>query len=324
MTHVTKIINFDCSDEYVDGNGIDRPMTKEEYKKTAKELAQALRNNFDPPPRTMHKEEPSEFKTHAEILAAFPGSTLLRGWRMMVVPVDLGERPEKAAVVWKAIFHVVVAHLPKTEGAKARYEIPSNWHAPEEYIFLPSSRAHAELTDVDVLSGHWHFGVVLGGSRVISDVVEADNSARGKEKSMICSTPERCIAQRRQVFGFFPCFKEWYQQKPRTFTQEALAELFGFPCVDLGKRLENIETNYFDERHMRDAIENNTTYLVDGGRTSVHLQSRLLKELYEGNTSIEEVTAVWMEHYEELFAEVKRITDKKYKIAMIKAGLEET
>ena len=323
MTHVTKIINFDTSDEYVDGNGIDRPMTAKEYKLTARGLNKALRNKHDPPPRTMHPEEPSEFKIHAEILQAFPGSTLVRGWRMMVVPVDLGTHPDSTSVIWKAIFHAVVAHVPKTEGTKPKYEIPGNWRCDEEYIFLPSSRAHAELTDVDVLSGEWHFGTVLGGSRVVADVVEADNAIRGREKSMICRTPERCIAQRRMVFGFFPVFKEWYNQKARQFTQEALAELFGFPCIDLGNRLRHLNVNFFDEAHMKESIENNTTYIVDGGRTSVHLQARLLKELYEGSTTIEEVQKVWCEHYDELFTQVKRVTDRKYKKAMIQAGLDE-
>ena len=321
MSHVTKIINFDSSDEYVDGDGVDRPMNSEEYSMVAKRLCTTLRNKFDPPPRTMHPEAPSEFRTHAEMLAAYPGSTLLRGWRLIVVPMN---NVEDAVTIWKAVFHVVVMHPPKTEGAKPRYDVPSNWTSPKAYIFLPSSRAHAELTDVDVLSGEWHFGTVLGGSRIMTGVIEADNAARGKEKSMICSNPERCIAQRRQVFGFFPCFRDWHAREPRTFTQEALAELFGFPCVDLGTRLRNLDVNFFDEENMRSSIENNVTYLVDGGRLSVHLQARLLKELYRGITTIDEVTKVWFEHYDDLLSQVKRITDIKYRRAMIQAGLEET
>jgi len=328
-----KTVDFAPSDEYYVTKGADSIMTAEQYKTVAKQIAAKVRMPHDPSPRVM---EPGTgtWNTPCQNVArlledcAPTGSVLVRGYRMVVISISesaswLGKT---GGCMWKAIFHVVVAHPPKdpTVSDKWIYECAT---APEDiadrkksFIFVPSSRAHAELTDEQILSGYWFLGIVLGGNDMFAKVVAASNACRGRESSMIGAVSEQCIAKRCMVYEFFPHFKAWYIQKRRTFTADTMAELMGFPCADAGSR-EGCGEMIFDDANMATWLDNNQTSLIDGGRRSVLLGHEVLTELYQSTATFEGGQARWYAHYDTMLEEIERITEQHYEAELAKHNL---
>lgn len=316
-------INFDAAERYLDNKGTDRPMTALEYKPLARQISHTLRLPTDPPPRMMtHGSGPwnAPCSNARELLAANAerGSVLVRGYRIMTVPFEtdvwIGTN---LGPVWKGVFHLVVAHPPKDpdRSSKWLYECAT---APENdsdrgkpFLFVPSSRAHTELTDLQVLSGHWFLGLIVGGNPMFCRLVEIDNAGRGREKSMVCTTPERCIAKRRVNFFFFPNFKQWFLLKKRHMPFESMAELLGFPCADAAFQVAHSEIDFFDEANMPAALELNTNAIVDGGRRSLDLHYDSLQGLLSGQQSFDHARAMWFAHYDKLLEEMETIMSKR-------------
>ena len=321
-------VRFDQGDRYVDNRGVERILTVEEYKALAKQISSLLRMPADPPPRPMAHGQGSWNTPCQNVRAlleqhAATGAVLMRGFRLLTVPLDREEWTHaEVGPVWKAMFHPVVAHPPKdpTKSDKWIYECATapedNADRAKEFIFVPSSRAHTELTDEQILSGEWLLGTVIGGNKTFCDLVAADNVCRGRERSMVCTSPERCIAKRRLVFGFFPHFASWFQKERRHMPLESLAELMGFPCVDAAERAAAPDTNFFDETHVHASIETNANALIAGGQRSLRLQQECEMALYAGETKVEHVVARWHNHYDVMLQEVESVMEQRYKALM--------
>ena len=295
-------------------------MTPDEYKVVSKQICWTLRSPQDPPPRSIeHGSGPwsTPCTNVRDLLRSANGAVLLRGYRLLTVPLA-GKRPKR---VWKAVSHVVIAH-PPVDGTKSKwiYECAT---APENiadrkqnYVFVPSSRAHAELTDAQFLTGNWLLGVVIGGDRIFCDIVAADNATRGRERNMISTAPERCIAKRKMVFGFFPHFAQWFRQSERSMLPDSMAELMGFPAVDAEEKTINSDVDFFDEDHIQDSIERNTNALVQGGLRSLRLEHVSLQALYSATQSFDSTRLRWFEHYDELLEKVERVIEIRYQDAL--------
>lgn len=321
-------VRFDKDSRYIQNYGVERLMTVEEYRSLAKQISVALRMPTDPPPRPMAFGRGLWNRPCQNVRAlleerAPTGSVLVRGYRLHTVPLK-GEGWKHADVgpVWKAMFDFVVAHPPRdpSKSDKWIYECATapedNADRTKDFIFVPSSRGHTELTDEQLLSGEWLLGTVIGGNQRFCDVVAADNVSRGRERSMICRSPERCIAKRLATFGFFPHFASWYQQERRNMPLESMAEVMGFPCVDVAERDANPTTNFFDEKHVYESIGNNTNALVDGGRRSHRLWQECEMALYAGGTQFEHVVARMHAHYDALLEEVEEVMEQRFRAAM--------
>ena len=261
----------------------DRVMTAKEFKLLRREICPKLRFTNDPPPRTMRPgtgDSRTPCRNIRELLEkhADTGAKVVRGFRMLTNPVGEVEwEGMDRGNIWKAVFHLVVAHPPKDSSVSSKwiYECATTTESPEdqhsEFIFVPSSRAHSELNDEQVLSGEWLLGVVVGGNPICLQAIFKDNQTRGRERSLIAETPERCIAKRSITFRIFPHFKSWFDDRKRKMTLEATAEFFGFPIIDAATKRNHPEVDYFKGQNLIEALDLNTNKLVDGGRQSVLL-----------------------------------------------------
>jgi hypothetical protein len=256
------------------------------------------------------------------------GAVLVRGYRMITIPLSNTEWVgQECGDLWKAVFHLVVAHPPKNpevsskwiyECASASEKAALGHEDDAPFLFLPSSRAHAELTDEQVLSGDWLLGVVIGGNRIFCDLVVADNGTRGRERTMVQLSPEDCIAKPRLVFYHFPHFFQWFQNKKRAMSPDSMRELMGFPCVTAADQSMQPNADLFEGELMLAALERNTSGLIDGGRLSFHLQNECLRALYNAELTVDQVRAKWFAHYDNMLADVDVMLERKYK-AMLKS-----
>ena len=321
----------DGDDDHRNSRNGDRIMTAEEYKPLAKQIAKALRMPSDPPPRPMAQgrgpwNQPCRnvstlFEAHAS-----SGAVLVRGFRLLMVSIEGDDQPR-----WKAVFHLVVAHPPKdaTKSNKWIYECATAYEdtmgrASQDFIFVPSSRAHTELTDEQLLSGEWLLGMVIGGQPVWCAHILADNAARGgRLQGLVGTSPEQCVARRRMLFGHFPHFESWYQQKKRAFTLDCLAEIMGFPCIDVAERAANPGINFFDEQHVHASIANNEKALVNGGERCNALTLETERALLAGEETVASVVARFRRQYDELLREVETVRAKRYEshLASVTASL---
>jgi hypothetical protein len=295
---------------FVQGEGHDHVMTKAEYAEWNRggALLKQLRCKDDPAPRTMAHGcgEGKRFCPNvAGLLAANAarGSQLVRGYKLAHIP--LTSEQWQGVQAWKATFHMVVAHPPEPPATKWIYEDPNQpFHTEDRgkaYIFVPSSRAHAELCDEEVLSGKWTLGFVVGGNHMFCEMVIADQSLRGRRKSVIALTPERCIAKRMAKVYLMPCFAEWHTARGLREDMDGVAEMMGFPTTDIDDAIDMT-----DHKAMRTAIQTNPEALVDGMQT-LYLMLQHCTTMMEGLISTDEVRVAFFRHYD---LQKKTIDDK--------------
>ena len=98
------------------------------------------------------------------------------------------------------------------------------------FVFVPSSRAHRELSDQDVLSMKYETGLVLDGdSPGYRDAMINHLQLCGRRPSIIGRSPETCTAKERVNITYFPFFKQWLDEEHPFESPDTLAELMGFP-----------------------------------------------------------------------------------------------
>lgn len=294
----------------IEGEGHDHVMTAAEFKtwnKNGALLAQ-LRARGDAAPRVMKHgtSSPRRFCDNVRRLleASEPrGARLVRGYKLAHIPLMAAQW--QGCEAWKATFHMVVAHPPIAPATKWIYEDPNAPFHPEDeghdFIFVPSSRAHAELNDEQVLGGKWTLGFVVGGNPHFCELVIADQTLRGRRKSVIGRTPEQCIAKRMAKVYLMPCFAGWHKSRQLREEIDGVAEMMGFPISDVDEALDMT-----DHKQMREAILNNPEALVDGMQT-LHLMFEHCTKLYSGLETTDDVQNAFFKHYD---AQKKAIDDK--------------
>lgn len=287
---------------FVQGEGHDHVMTKTEYAEWNRggALLKQLRCKDDSPPRMMaHGYGKCKRWCHnvSELLAANAarGSQLVRGYKLAHIPLKAEQW--QGVEGWKATFHMVVGHPPEPPSTKWIYEDPNQpFHSEDreqEYIFVPSARAHAELSDEDVLSGKWTLGFVVGGNPMFCEMVIADQSLRGRRKSVIALTPERCIAKRMGKVYLMPCFAEWHKARELREDMDGVAEMMGFPTTDI----DDGAIDMSDHKQMRTAIQTNPEALVDGMQT-LYLMLQHCTTMMAGQTTTDDVRVAFFRHYD--------------------------
>ena len=294
-------------------------MTSAEFAHWKREILPQLRMPDDEPPRVMEHGEgkQSEFvPTLRGALAEHQGSEMVRGFKLYHVP--LTAKRWRGREAWKAVFWCVVK-LAKTPNSNKNiyrcFTRPDESEMGLKYIFLPSARAHAELTDELILSGHWITGVVVGGNEMFTRMAIVDQLARGHRRSVVGITPERVVARRASKVFLMPCFAEWVKARGLHDT-ESLAEMMGFPVVDCESTLD-ITSN----RGIRMAILDNHDALVNGLRT-LELQSTSLTALYSGTATTDSVRAQFFDHYDEQKTHVDKKLSAKLDAELRKLGFE--
>ena len=120
--------------------------------------SRAARARTDAPPRQMQPgtgPRADWWSNLARLREARSGGALVRGFCLYEMPATFGKR--RTAPTWRCCFHVVVE--TRTTSDRVVYEDPNEARrtcdADKPYIFVPSSRAHAQLSDAQLLSGEW-------------------------------------------------------------------------------------------------------------------------------------------------------------------------
>ena len=213
-----------------------RLMKREEFDALKTFVLPLLRAKGDPPPRIVEPGKgvgTSYFGNVRELLERTPGGTLVRGYKLFMYQLD----PRMwRSLAWKAQFHVVVARAG--ESGKLLYECANKGRPGKEeylpFIFVPSSRAHAEVSDEDMIANKFIMGGVVGGNSVFTDALVMDKKLRGRRFSVIATCPEACLAKRNIQVRTLPYFTEWFRLRNVEGDLQNLAEQFGMPCCNVG------------------------------------------------------------------------------------------
>ena len=283
----------------------DHPMTREEFAKWKRTLLPTLRQPGDPPPRVMeHGRSPvgdGQFTANLKALLrcnAHRGSVLVRGFRLYHIALrendEWGDWGGQNA--WKASFHVVVGHPPAEGSTKWIYEC-ANLPPDEEdigvpYIFVPSSRGHAELNDEAVLSNKWVMGYVVGGNAHFCEMVVLDQKLRGRRRSVLGTSPEAVVSKRAQKCYLMPGFEKWHRAREIDDPIDCVAESMGFPVVDIDSCLD-----IDDLKELKAAIADNTDALVDGLET-LTMQMTMATQRKHGEITDAQMMECFFDHYD--------------------------
>ena len=229
----------------------------------------------------------------------------MRGFRLYHINLQPGGWGDWGGMnAWKATFHLVVAHPPNDGGSKWIYEC-ANLPANEEdvgtpYIFVPSSRGHAELSDEAVLSNKWVLGYVVGGNAHFCEMVILDQKMRGRRRSVLGTTPEQVVAKRSQKCYLMPGFEAWHNARDIDDPVDCVAESMGFPVVDIDASLdlENLA-------NVKSAMANNQEAMVDGLET-LTLQMNTAVAHNRGQLTEVDIQKRFFAHYDQIRVRVEK------------------
>jgi len=160
----------DDDEEEYDGMFDDKLMPPAVYTKYKKVIWKALCSKDDKanPPRILVPGRGCAFAAPRNvrlfIKSAGDENTPVRGYKMMCLP-----ECDNVKFTFKAIGHIVV----RTPEGKL---IDPTKHVDElgtdDYVFVPSSRMHADLTDKQLLSGAYLFNTILcGDNRIVDNII---------------------------------------------------------------------------------------------------------------------------------------------------------
>ena len=288
-----------------------RLMKREEFDALKTFVLPLLRAKGDPPPRIVEPGKgvgTSYFGNVRELLERTPGGTLVRGYKLFMYQLD----PRMwRSLAWKAQFHVVVARAG--ESGKLLYECANKGRPGKEeylpFIFVPSSRAHAEVSDEDMIANKFIMGGVVGGNSVFTDALVMDKKLRGRRFSVIATCPEACLAKRNIQVRTLPYFTEWFRLRNVEGDLQNLAEQFGMPCCNVG------EEDAFDGENLNqlwERVQSNTEALING-MEGIKMELEARRDLFTGTTSLERVRLAFFAYYDQAKIKVDEIITERLK-----------
>lgn len=282
---------------------MDRVMSVDDYNAKKRLIAATLRNKGDPPPRIMAHGQGcirSLFLTVGALLKERPGARLVRGYKLHTVPLSKQYGMGGDAV--RATFHMVLAKPSAADPSREVYECACAAFSPPDqelpFVFVPSSRAHPQIGDEELLGNQWMTGCIVFGNLVWADTTCAMMRVVGRRSGVIGTTPEACVAKRTWRVRLFPCFKDWYiDRKPQRYPtddMQTFAECFGFPIyeVDDQELWRSLEYGV-----MQQGINNNDVAIVPGAET-LNLYASLSVKLHTNQITDHEARERFYAHYD--------------------------
>jgi len=280
-------------------------MSAKTYGKLKTRMLPQLRARTDPPPRIMRSGtgDPEEWSADLHALLKAPGATIVRGFKLYKLPVDREYWGEPA---WFATTHAVVAST--TESGNLVYTDPTQ-SEDDPYIFVPTARAHRDLTDEQLISGQWISGSVVGGHLRFCEAFVLHEQVHGRQRSVIATTPEDLVAKRNVFVRFHPHFVEWYRQRKLTNGLETQAELMGAPVFDKGDEIDED-----DAIAAYNAMADNPEAYVNG-LVGLKLALSCQQQLMRGELTIEQVKQIFFAHFDSSAlivrsAQAQRLTER--------------
>lgn len=298
----------DCFAYGMDGVVGVQLMSTNVYNKRKAALLPKLRARGDPPPRRMRAGEGARDAWHANLreLLQSTGGTVVRGFKLHELRVD----PRKwKRPVWLAAVHAVVATVLPS-GTTVYTDPNAQVDGADEYIFVPSSRAHRELTEAQLLSGEWHLGSVVGGSVVFEARFIGHEKLQGRAHSVVGSDPDVLVSKPRMIVRLPPHFAEWFRVNERGGAVDNLAEMMGapvFPCSDPGR--DHAET--VDEVELYETATRSGEAYVNGLR-GIKLELHCREQLLRGEMSIAEARRCFFFYFDATYEKVKLARVKRF------------
>ena len=286
--------------------GPPRCMSAKTFKKQKATILPRLRARTDPPPRLMRPGTGAADQWHASLCALLerPDAVLVRGYRLYKLSVDLGHWGEPA---WLALTHMVVATV--SESGNVVYEDPTELGEEEEYVFVPSDRAHRDLTTEELLSNRWLLGSVVGGNPRFCEAFVIHEEAYGRQRSLVAASPEELVAKANVFVRMMPHFMEWYKLRGYTCGMETQAELMGAPVFDIGA-----EVGEHDALAAYNAAVCNPEAYADGV-AGLKLELKCRQQLMRGEITIDDVKTLFFAHFDSCArivrdAQTQRLTER--------------
>ena len=287
---------------------MDRVMSVDNYNANKRLIAATLRNKGDPPPRIMAHGSGcirSLFLTVEALLKKRPGARLVRGYKLHTVPL-IGRDMGGDAI--KATFHVVLAQPSTSDPSREVYECACAAYFECDkglpFVFVPSSRAHPQVPDEELLGNQWIPGCVIFGNLVWADTTCAIQRVVGRRAGVIGTTPEACVAKRNWRVRLFPFFEDWYNdRKPQRYPSDDMqtyAEFFGFPIYEVrdNERWKSLEYGV-----MQQGVEDNDVAIVSGDDT-LKFCALISVKLHAKKITDAQARACFEAHYDECLTKV--------------------
>jgi hypothetical protein len=288
-------------------NGVDRLMTQCEFETIKRYMLPEIRSKGDPPPRVVRPgdgDRKTWFANVRALLEKTPGGRIVRGYKMFVVPLDLSVWKCPA---WKAQFHIVVRR-PSPSG-RGVYECANIGHSDADcsssFIFVPSSRAHPEISDADLLGDKFVAGYVVGGNTLFADAICIDQRVRGRRYSVVATCPEMCVAQRNVLVRLLPRYSEWFRLREVKGDLQNLAEQMGMPTFNVGEPVDNE-----DLESLFNQVTQNTGSLISGIE-GIKMEMEARRKLMCGETTFAQVRLDFFDYYDRAHKQVSERIDEQ-------------
>ena len=303
MGRRSKLLRKEVSNPtYIENGSCDRDMPLAVFESLKRQLLPEIRHRSDPPPRQLRHGDGARGIWLANLvrLLESSGGTLVRGFALYEVPLDKAQWREPA---WRCTFHMVVqTTLPS---GKVVYTDPNAaMNADDQdslYIFVPSSRAHAELNDAQLLSNHWITGSVIGGNRTFCEAMVIDQKTRGRRWSVIGLTPETLVAKPNVKVKMLPYFGTWIKTRGVPEDPKSLGELMGMATYPYGA-----EVDESDPVAAYDAVSTNAESYISG-LDGLKLEMSCRKQLLAGTISLIDVQDKFFEYFDETYGLVRHL-----------------
>lgn len=182
------------------------------------------------------------------------GGRLVRGWKIQIISA-----PESAMHnSWRAVAHAVVERCGK-------YTCVTSEPGGDRFLFLPSTRVAATLSNSEFLSGDYVLRAVLGGHPAYVA------HAVGVMSDALASTPEAALPRRMPCCLLPIGFLVWAEAVHPDLCVVELAERMGLPVGTVDDNLPRDDT-LFEECCMLDRLSNSPEEAV--ARISFALDER--------------------------------------------------
>tara|TARA_B100000795_G_scaffold192626_1_gene147015 strand:+ start:2688 stop:3635 length:948 start_codon:yes stop_codon:yes gene_type:complete len=277
----------------------DRLLSLKAYTRDKKEILANLRERGDDAPRLVLPGRGSINNWHENVRASIheTGGKAVRGFILYTIPLDLSAWK---SVAWKATFHIVVETA--TSSGKTLYTDPNEAYKSSEqtdaYIFVPSARAHRELSDDEILQPNHLTGSVVYGNLRFCDGYIINQKARGRKWSIVGKTPETLLSKRNVRVRLMPHFSEWHRQNEIVEDAKTQAELMGSSVFEYGTTIDesDVLASYA-------AVTENEESYVDGLR-GLKLELGCRQQLMNGTITLSDVRSLFFAYFDETLTTV--------------------
>ena len=227
---------------------IDEAMDSSTYMLFGKKLQRTLQNvDTDASPRMISGGRMPRNTCILNIRTALstrPECSIVRGFR-----VYRTRNKNCIQDTWKAEYHVILAHPPNESGFQKWEDVTSVYHhttQPIKCLFVPSSRAHQDLTDEEILNGDYvlHTCTIYGGEDTAAVTRHIALLKSEDERTPVGTKPEECHFEYCHKAIVPLVFKIWMKERNlHTREQvEPLADLFGLPVVNSKMKYDELKS----------------------------------------------------------------------------------